>query len=154
MSVVSRRSLRVVNSVQREMFGDGGAMGLIMGQLETMALAVPATVCRPAQQLAAIDGASGNVVEQISDICTAAAHLDMEEYIVRNSSGRSRPGDIPAVSVEPSLLGDHTVALVSIRPVRTWEIDLKLRRVTIRTARDEVETNFGRLLACLTLATW
>ena len=113
-------------------------MASIMAQLERMALAVPNAVCHRAQQLVAIDGADSNVTKQITDICAAATRADVEEYIVRNSSGRPRPSDIPVVGAEPSLLDDHRVALVSIQPVRIWEVDLHLRQVTIRTAREEV----------------
>ena len=138
----SRRSLRVVNRLQNELYSEEGKIGTLLGRLEQLACAAPKAVAVPAQQLVRIDGGGDHEVEQIAELCAAATGADIEEYIVRNSSGRPRPAAVALVaSSTPGILCDSgacSINLCSIAPVRMWQLDLTERCVTLRTASEEV----------------
>ena len=124
--------------MQQELYAEQGAMASVLGQLEQLARASPPAICRPAQQLVLMDGADTVVAAQIADICGAAAEADMDEYIARNCSGRSRPAKIAWLDATPSILDRDTLVLVSVHPLRIWKINVVSKVITIKTAQEEV----------------
>ena len=131
----------MANRVQQDLHGEGGRMASLLGRLEQLACAAPAAVAAPAQQVIAVDGADDRAAAQIEELCAAATGADMDEYIVRNSSGRPRPTEAPpAAATTPSVVGEagRSLTLSSVSPVRQWELDLCERTVTIRSVSEEV----------------
>ena len=132
----------MVNRLQNELYSEEGKIGRLLGRLEQLACAAPNAVALPAQQLVRIDGGGDHEVEQIAELCAAATRADIEEYIVRNSSGRPRPAAVALVaSSTPGILCDSgacSITLSSISPVRMWQLNLTECCVTLRTASEEV----------------
>ena len=126
------------NSLHREFYAEGGKTTELLGRLEQMATAAPSSICSPAQVLAAGDGVSQQVVDTFPKVCRRGCVGDLHEYIIRNATGRPRPVDIAFESYDELFIGSHTVRLVSLEPLRTWEVDLNNRRVTLRGAGEEL----------------
>ena len=132
----------MVNKLQSELYSEEGKIGTLLGRLEQLACAAPNAVAAPAQQLVRIDGGGEHEVEQIAELCAAATDADIEEYIVRNSSGRPRPAPVALVaSSTPAVLCDSgacSITLSSISPVRNWQLNLTECCITLGTASEEV----------------
>ena len=68
-----------------------GTVDKLFSKLQESAVTGSAGLCMPAQHIAKLDGSRPKTVRKLSSTCRQGCDSDMDEHIIRNSTGRPRP---------------------------------------------------------------
>ena len=132
------------NEATAAQYATNGEVEQLLAKLETLVMRGAVAVCMPAQYLARLEGAPASSVSGFAPACRQACEDDLDEYVARLAAGRPRPEPLQFQPYDQLLVGEHTLRMVSLEPLRTWEVNLETRKLTLRTG--------GTLPCCISQA--
>ena len=121
------------NEATAAQYATNGEVEQLLAKLETLVMRGAVAVCMPAQYLARLEGAPASSVSGFAPACRQACEDDLDEYVARLAAGRPRPEPLQFQPYDQLLVGEHTLRMVSLEPLRTWEVNLETRKLTLRT---------------------
>ena len=126
------------NELTAGQYAEGGLVEEQLQVMEQLVMRGAVSVCMPAQYLSRLEGAPASAVSGFATACRNACEDDLDEYVARLAVGRPQPTPMLFQPFDQLLISDHQIRVVSLEPLRTWEIDLAARNLLVRTGRSEL----------------